>query len=79
MYKCNNCDCKFEKPNKVDAETYYGVYSSFGNSYGNTIDICPNCEDSSIEEFDEEEQTIEEEVYEYLLENNQGKDNLIKN
>lgn len=79
MYKCNNCESTFEEPRKVDLETFYGVYSQFGNSYGNMIKICPRCEDNDIEEVDEEEKTIEEEVYDYLLENNQGKENLIKN
>lgn len=79
MYKCNNCDCIFEKPRKVDMETYYGVYSDFGNTYGNMINLCPECEDNDIEEYDEEEKSIEDEVYEYLLSNHQGKDNLIKN
>lgn len=80
MYKCNNCGCKFENPRKVDLETYYGVYSCFGNSYGEMINLCPNCEDNDIIEYDEEEEkTIEERVYDYLVENNQGKENLIKN
>nr|DAQ17901.1 MAG TPA: hypothetical protein [Caudoviricetes sp.] len=80
MYKCNNCDCKFENPRKVDLETYYGVYSTFGNSYGEMINLCPNCEDNDIIVYDEEEEkTIEERVYDYLVENNQGKENLIKN
>lgn len=80
MYKCNNCGCKFENPRKVDLETYYGVYSTFGNSYGEMINLCPNCEDNDIIEYDEEEEkTIEERVYDYLVENNQGKENLIKN
>lgn len=56
MYKCNNCGCKFIEPKKVDMETYYGVYSTFGNSYGNMISLCPECEDNDIEEFDEEEE-----------------------
>jgi hypothetical protein len=80
MFKCNNCGCKFENPRKVDLETYYGVYSCFGNSYGEMINLCPNCEDNDIIEYDEEEEkTIEERVYDYLVENNQGKENLIKN
>ena len=80
MFKCNNCGCKFETPRKVDLETYYGVYSTFGNSYGEMINLCPNCEDNDIIEYDEEEEkTIEERVYDYLVENNQGKENLIKN
>lgn len=80
MFKCNNCGCKFENPRKVDLETYYGVYSTFGNSYGEMINLCPNCEDNDIIEYDEEEEkTIEERVYDYLVENNQGKENLIKN
>ena len=80
MFKCNNCGCKFENPRKVDLETYYGVYSCFGNSYGEMINLCPNCEDNDIIEHDEEEEkTIEERVYDYLVENNQGKENLIKN
>lgn len=80
MFKCNNCGCKFENPRKVDLETYYGVYSYFGNSYGEMINLCPNCEDNDIIEYDEEEEkTIEERVYDYLVENNQGKENLIKN
>lgn len=80
MYKCNNCGCKFENPRKVDLETYYGVYSTFGNSYGEMINLCPNCEDNDIIVYDEEEEkTIEERVYDYLVENNQGKENLIKN
>lgn len=79
MFKCNNCGCKFENPRKVDLETYYGVYSCFGNSYGEMINLCPNCEDNDIIEYDEEEKTIEERVYDYLVENNQGKENLIKN
>lgn len=80
MYKCNNCGYKFETPRKVDLETYYGVYSTFGNSYGEMINLCPNCEDNDIIEYDEEEEkTIEERVYDYLVENNQGKENLIKN
>ena len=80
MFKCNNCGCKFENPRKVDLETYYGVYSCFGNSYGEMINLCPNCEDNDIIVYDEEEEkTIEERVYDYLVENNQGKENLIKN
>lgn len=80
MFKCNNCGCKFENPRKVDLETYYGVYSTFGNSYGEMINLCPNCEDNDIIVYDEEEEkTIEERVYDYLVENNQGKENLIKN
>lgn len=80
MFKCNNCGCKFETPRKVDLETYYGVYSTFGNSYGEMINLCPNCEDNDIIVYDEEEEkTIEERVYDYLVENNQGKENLIKN
>lgn len=80
MYKCNNCGCKFENPRKVDLETYYGVYSCFGNSYGEMINLCPECNDNDIIEYDEEEEkTIEERVYDYLVENNQGKENLIKN
>lgn len=80
MYKCNNCGYKFETPRKVDLETYYGVYSTFGNSYGEMINLCPNCEDNDIIVYDEEEEkTIEERVYDYLVENNQGKENLIKN
>ena len=59
MFKCNNCGCKFENPRKVDLETYYGVYSCFGNSYGEMINLCPNCEDNDIIEYDEEkEETI---------------------
>lgn len=81
MYKCNNCDCKFETPRKVDLETYYGVYSTFGNSYGEMINLCPECNDNDITEYDEEkeEKTIEERVYNYLVENHRGKENLIKN
>lgn len=80
MFKCNNCGCKFENPRKVDLETYYGVYSCFGNSYGEMINLCPNCEDNDIIEYDkEEEKTIEERVYNYLVENHRGKENLIKN
>ena len=56
MYKCNNCGCKFRQPRKVDLETYYGVYSTFGNSYGEMINLCPECEDNSITEYDEEEE-----------------------
>lgn len=81
MYKCNNCGCKFRQPRKVDLETYYGVYSTFGNSYGEMINLCPECEDNSITEYNEEEEekTIEERVYNYLVENHRGKENLIKN
>ena len=81
MYKCNNCGCKFRQPRKVDLETYYGVYSTFNNSYGEKIKLCPECEDNSITEYDEEEEekTIEERVYNYLVENHRGKENLIKN
>ena len=80
MYKCNSCGCKFRQPRKVDLETYYGVYSTFGNSYGEMINLCPECEDNSIAEHDEEEEkTIEERVYNYLVENHRGKENLIKN
>ena len=81
MYKCNNCGCKFRQPKVVDLETYYGVYSSFGNSYGEMINLCPECEDNNITEYDEEEEekTIEERVYNYLVENHRGKENLIKN
>ena len=56
MYKCNNCDCKFETPRKVDLETYYGVYSTFGNSYGEMINLCPECEDNDITEYNEEKE-----------------------
>ena len=81
MYKCNNCGCKFEQPKRVDLETYYGVYSSFGNTYGEMINLCPECEENNITEYNEEEEekTIEERVYDYLIENHRGKENLIKN
>lgn len=81
MYKCNNCGCKFEQPKRVDLETYYGVYSSFGNTYGEMINLCPECEENNITEYnkEEEEKTIEERVYDYLVENHRGKENLIKN
>lgn len=81
MYKCNNCGCKFEHPKRVDLETYYGVYSSFGNTYGEMINLCPECEENNITEYNEEEEekTIEERVYDYLIENHRGKENLIKN
>lgn len=81
MYKCNNCGCKFEHPKRVDLETYYGVYSSFSNTYGEMINLCPECEENNITEYNEEEEekTIEERVYDYLIENHRGKENLIKN
>lgn len=81
MYKCNNCGCKFEQPKRVDLETYYGVYSSFGNTYGEMINLCPECEENNITEYNEEEEekTIEERVYDYLVENHRGRENLIKN
>lgn len=81
MYKCNNCGCKFEQPKRVDLETYYGVYSSFGNTYGEMINLCPECEENNITEYNEEEEekTIEERVYAYLVENHRGRENLIKN
>lgn len=81
MYKCNNCGCKFEQPKRVDLETYYGVYSSFGNTYGEMINLCPECEENNITEYNEEEEekTIEERVYDYLIENHRGRKNLIKN
>lgn len=79
MYKCNNCGCKFREPKKVDMETYYGVYSTFGNSYGNMVSVCPVCNDNDIEDYEEDEDCIEREIYNYLLLNHQGKDNLVKN
>ena len=81
MHKCNNCGCKFEQPKRVDLETYYGVYSSFGNTYGEMINLCPECEENNITEYNEEEEekTIEERVYDYLVENHRGRENLIKN
>lgn len=79
MYKCKNCDCKFREPKQIDMETYYGVYSTFGNTYGNMVNVCPVCNDNSIEEYEEDEDDTEKQIYNYLLLNHQGKDNLVKN
>ena len=45
------------------------------------INLCPECNDNDITEYNEEEEekTIEERVYNYLVENHRGKENLIKN
>ena len=49
MYKCINCDYKFETPQKMTYEDFYSIKSLFGFSYNNTLDVCPNCKDNSIE------------------------------
>ena len=60
MYKCKECGCIFEEPKKISLEMFYGVLSQFHNSYGETIDLCPECESNSIEEYDEDEEDMEE-------------------
>ena len=48
MYRCNECNCKFETPKRISIEEFYGVDSDIKTTQ--KIDICPNCESNDIEE-----------------------------
>lgn len=67
MYKCINCDYKFETPQKMTYEDFYSIKSMFGFSYNNTLDVCPNCKDNSIEIIKEEYEEQENETSDNIL------------
>ena len=67
MYKCINCDYKFETPQKMTYEDFYSIKSLFGFSYNNTLDVCPNCKDNSIEIIKEEYEEQENETSNNIL------------
>lgn len=55
MYKCNNCEAKFEFPDErqICFEEYYGVsHLMDGRTYINTY-MCPECGDDDMEELEQ--------------------------
>lgn len=55
MYKCNVCNKIFDKPISESAESFYGVSEAFGYSCGEVVKMCPYCQETSFEEYIEEE------------------------
>ncbi len=55
MYKCNVCNKIFDIPDKTSAEDFYGVSDLFDYSCGKMIYMCPYCQETSFEEYIEEE------------------------
>lgn len=60
MYKCNVCSKTFDIPDKTSAEDFYGVSDLFDYSCGEMIYMCPYCQETSFEEYIEEEEEVEE-------------------
>lgn len=50
MYECLECKAKFESPNEIPEEIFYGVDSEFKYRSNRKISVCPNCESNSIEQ-----------------------------
>ena len=52
MYKCNNCENRFEEPSRkrISFEDYYGVGNLFSNHHYTDMLVCPNCDDDDIED-----------------------------
>lgn len=59
MYKCFNCECRFEEPDYEDLsyEEYYGVGSEFPRYSHNYFRLkrCPYCGSDEVEEDYEDE------------------------
>lgn len=57
MYKCLECNAKFEEPVliKTTYESYYGV-SDLQSNTPLTLELCPNCKNENIEEEIEEDE-----------------------
>lgn len=53
MYKCSECENRFEEPKQkqICFETEYGVSNLFDSRTFTTVSVCPYCEDSGIEEL----------------------------
>lgn len=53
MFQCNNCNSKFEEPDrkKTTYESEYGVSDLFISSTPFEMLICPNCGDDDLEEL----------------------------
>lgn len=53
MYKCNNCDERFEEPERKNIiwEHYLGISNLFPSRTRMDVYICPNCNDDDIEEL----------------------------
>jgi len=62
MYICNDCKEIFEEPKTMSAESFYGVSSEFGYSCG-TVSMCPHCESTDYDEFNETELNEDEVIY----------------
>lgn len=55
MYRCNNCNAKFEEPTmkRICFEQEYGVANLFDSRHYTNIEVCPSCEDGDIEELEQ--------------------------
>lgn len=63
MYRCKNCGCRFDEPKELNStwEAYYGISGMFDYSTPMTRNVCPECNDEEIEEYDDLENDWEEE------------------
>lgn len=50
MYECLECNAKFESPNQIPEEIYYGIDSEFNYRSNKKINVCPKCESNDIEQ-----------------------------
>lgn len=55
MYRCNNCNEKFEEPEtkNIIAEEYLGISTLMQGRTRMDINICPCCNDDDIEELEQ--------------------------
>lgn len=74
MYKCTNCNCRFEEPKSIRTsyESYYGVSDLFDSYNYMDLLVCPECDYEDIEKlkqcglceewFEEDELEISDEI-----------------
>lgn len=53
MYKCNDCKRVFNEPKRITAEAFYDC--SFDYSCGHYVYLCPYCDSTDFDDYEEEE------------------------